>query len=171
MSLASIGPASSYQVGFEMLRRMADINMTFVPYPGSAPAISAVLGEHVTAVFTDYASMAEQLKAGKLRALATGSRTRIEPLPDLPTIAESGYGEFELNVWFGVLAPAKTPKETIAQLTGWLTAALQTPEIKGQLALQGFYPAAMCGADFAAMLRKQYDDFGRVIRAAGIKAE
>jgi tripartite-type tricarboxylate transporter receptor subunit TctC len=171
LTLASIGPASSYHIAFEMLRRMADFNMTFVPYAGSAPAISAVLGDHVTAVFTDYASLAEQLKAGKLRALATGSRTRIEPLPDLPTIAESGYKDFELNVWFGVLAPGKTPKETISQFIGWFTVALQSPEIKARFALQGFYPVGSCGADFGAMLRKQYDDFGRIIREAGIRAE
>ena len=76
-----------------------------------------------------------------------------------------------LNVWFGVLALAKTPKETISQLIGWFAAALQAPEIKARFAPQGFYPVGICGADFSALLRKQYDDFGRIIREAGIKAE
>jgi tripartite-type tricarboxylate transporter receptor subunit TctC len=171
LTMASVGPATSYHIAVEMLRRTANVDMTFVPYPGSAPAINALLGEHVTAVFTDYASLAEQVKAGRLRVLATGSRTRIEALPDVPTVTESGYQDYELNIWFGVLAPKETPPETVSGLAGWFTAALRTPEIRAKFAPQGFYPAGICGADFGALLRKQYDDYGRIIREAGIKAE
>jgi tripartite-type tricarboxylate transporter receptor subunit TctC len=99
------------------------------------------------------------------------ARTRIELLPEVPTVAESGYKDYELNYWFGTLAPAKTPKETVSQLAGWFTAALQAPEFKAKLALLGLLPVGMCGADFAVLLRKEYDDFGRVIRAANITAE
>jgi tripartite-type tricarboxylate transporter receptor subunit TctC len=171
LTLAGVGPATPYHIAVEMLRRTANVDMTFVPYPGSAPAINALLGDHVTAVFTDHASLAEQLKAGSLRALATGSRTRVESLPDVPTVTESGYQDYEVNIWFGVLAPKETPQETLSGLVGWFTAALRTPEIKAKFAAQGFYPAGICGADFGALLRKQYDDYGRVIREAGIKAE
>jgi tripartite-type tricarboxylate transporter receptor subunit TctC len=97
--------------------------MTFVPYPGGAPAVTALLGEHVTSVFSDYPPLAEQLKAGNLRALATGSRTRAEALPDVPTVAESGYKDYDVEQWFGLFAPAKTPKERVSQLAGWFTAA------------------------------------------------
>jgi hypothetical protein len=72
-------------------------------------------------------SESEQLKAGKLRALATASRTRIEPLPDVPTVAESGYEDYEVDVWLGLVTPAKTPKETVSHLVGWFTAALTPP--------------------------------------------
>jgi len=154
-----------------MLKRVANLNMIFVPYPGAAPAVTALLGEHVTSVFTDYATLAEQLKSGKLRALATGSRTRAEALPDVPTVAESGYKDYDAKQWFGLLAPAKTPKETISQLVGWFTAALQVPEVKAKLAIQGLYPAGICGADFGAFIRKQYDDYGRAIREANIKPQ
>jgi hypothetical protein len=82
------------------------------PYPGNAPAVNALLGEHVTSMLASYATVAEQLNAGKLRALATESRTRIEPLPEVPTVAESGYKDYEMDYWLGILAPAKTPKET-----------------------------------------------------------
>jgi tripartite-type tricarboxylate transporter receptor subunit TctC len=73
--------------------------------------------------------------------------------------------------WFGIIAPAKTPKKTMSQLIGWYAAALQLSEIKAKLAVQGLFPVAMCGADFAAHIRKQYDEYGRAIRAANIKAQ
>jgi len=104
-----------------MLKRAANVNMTYVPYPGAAPAVNALLGEHLTSALVDYAGVAEQLKAGKLRALATGSRTRIELLPGVPTASESGYTDYEAELWIGVVAPAKTPKETVSQLAGWFT--------------------------------------------------
>jgi tripartite-type tricarboxylate transporter receptor subunit TctC len=129
------------------------------------------LGEHVTSGLVTYAIVAEHLKAGKLRALATTSATRIEPLPEVPTIAEAGYKDFDMANWVGLFAPAKTPKEMVSQLAGWFIAAMQVPEIKANLANQGLYPVGLCGADFAAFLRKQYDDYGRFIRQANSKAE
>jgi tripartite-type tricarboxylate transporter receptor subunit TctC len=171
LTLASVGPGSQFQLGFEKLKRSAKIEMTFVPYPGMAPAVNAVLGEHVTAMFSSYSSVAEQLKAGKLRALAVATPTRIEPLPDVPTVAASGYKEYEVAAWYGTFAPEKTPKETIDQLAGWFTAALQAPEVKQKLVLQGLYPVGTCGADFGAYLRKQYDEYGLIIREASIKAD
>jgi tripartite-type tricarboxylate transporter receptor subunit TctC len=170
-TLAATGPETVTQIGVEMLKRAAKVDMIFVPYSGGGPLVNALLGEHVTSVLTSYTSSAEQLKAGKLRALATATRTRIEPLPDVPTIAESGYENYEVDYWAGVLAPAKTPKETISQLTGWFSAAVQAPEVKAKLAVQGLFPAVSCGVDFTAFVRKQNDDFGRVIREANIKAE
>jgi tripartite-type tricarboxylate transporter receptor subunit TctC len=129
------------------------------------------MGAHVTSYLGSYASAAEQLKAGTLRALATPSRTRLEPLPDVPTVAESGYKDYEADNWMGLFAPAKTPKETVSQLAGWFTAALQVPEVKAKLVVQGLYPVSICGGDFAALLRKQYDYFGRAIREANFKTE
>jgi tripartite-type tricarboxylate transporter receptor subunit TctC len=169
LTLAGFGPATASQIAFES--RASKVDMTFVPYPGNGPAVNALLGEHVTSMLASYATVAEQLNAGKLRALATESRTRIEPLPEVPTVAESGYKDYDVDYWLGILAPAKTPKGTVSQLAGWFTAALQVPETKRKLVAQGLFPVGMCGADFAALLRKQYDEFGRVIRAANIKAE
>ena len=172
VTVASLGPATDLQIEFEQLKRAANVNMTFVPYPGVAPAVNAVLGEHVTSVITSYASAAEQFKAGKLRPLAATTTTRVEGLPDVPTVAESGYGNYEaFDVWFGLFAPAKTPKETISQLSDLFTAALQSPEVRAKLVAEGLYPDAMCGKDFTAVVHKQYDYFGRVIREANIKPE
>ena len=113
ITMASIGPASSFQLGFEMLKRAAKVDMTFVPYPGNAPALSAVLGQQVTSMFATLPNVSEYLKAGKLRALAVGNRTRAEPLPDVPTVVESGYGDFDIDAWFGAFAPAATPEPAI----------------------------------------------------------
>ena len=168
LTLASTG---IFQVAIEMLKRAANVNLTYVPYAGNAPASNALLGGHVTSVFAVYPTVSELLKAGKLRALAAASRKRIETLPEVPTVIESGYKDFEVDVWLGLVAPAKTPKDTILQIAGWFTAALKAPEIAAKLAGQESYPVGVCGADFAAYLRKQYDDIGRIIREANIKAE
>jgi tripartite-type tricarboxylate transporter receptor subunit TctC len=171
LSLGSGGPGSSLHIGFEILKRAAGIDMIYVPYTGNAPAINALLGGHLTSVFADYPTVVEQIKAGTLRALATAARTRVEPLPDVPTIAESGFKDYDLDIWYGLVAPAKTPKDALSQLAAWSSAAIKAPEMKPKLALQGLYPVAICGAEFGAHLRKQYDDYERVIREANIKAE
>lgn len=171
LTLAAVGPGTASHIGFEVLKRAATVDITFVPYAGNAPAINALLGEHVTAVFTGYPVVAELLNAGKLRALASATRSRIEQLPDVPTVAESGYSDYEVNFWMGVVAPAKTPKETVSQLAHWFTAAMQSSEVRPKLVAQAFHPVGMCGADFAGYIRKQYDEYGRIIREANIKPD
>jgi tripartite-type tricarboxylate transporter receptor subunit TctC len=171
LTLASVGPGSPFHLGFEVLKRAAKVDMTFVPYPGNAPSVNALLGEHVTSMFGTYPNVAEQLTAGRLRALAVATRTRIEQLPDVPTVAESGYKDYEVDAWFGVFAPAKTPTETLSQLAGWFTAALALPELKAKLDAQGLYPVGACGSDFGTRLRRQYEEYGRVIKDAQIRAE
>jgi tripartite-type tricarboxylate transporter receptor subunit TctC len=171
LTLASAGPASSPHVAFEVLKRAATVNINYVPYQGSTPAVNALLGEHLTSVLASYPNVAEQIRSGKLRALVTTSRARIEQMPDVPTIAESGFDDFEADIWFGVVAPAKTPGETLSQLAGWFSAALNAQDIKPKLAAQGLFPVGTCGADFGAFIRRQYDDYGRAIRDANIKAQ
>ena len=171
VTMASIGPASNQHVAIETLKHASNISLTYVPYPGSAPTVNALLGEHVTSLFAAYANVAEQINAGKLRALAAATQKRIEALPNVPTVAESGFKDFELDNWFGVVAPARTPRETVSQFAAWFTAAMQVPDVRAKLAVQGLYPVGACGADYAALLRKQYDSYGRAVREASIKAE
>ena len=113
LTLASI-PIS--RIAFEMLKRAAGVDMTFVPYSGSAPAVNALLGDHITSVLAVYPTVAEQVKSGKLRAIVTTSGSRIEPLPDLSTVVESGYKNYSEEAWFGLVAPAKTSKEVIKMM-------------------------------------------------------
>jgi tripartite-type tricarboxylate transporter receptor subunit TctC len=171
VTLGSIGPGSPFHLGFEQLKLATRIDMTFVPYPGNAAAVNALLGGHITSMFGTYSNVAPHLRSGKLRAIAAGTRARIEMLPDLPTVAESGFKDYEVTAWFGTFTPAGTPKDTVAQLAGWFAAAMQAPEVKAKLDVQGLYPAGICGADFADHLRKEYDDYGRIIREANIKAQ
>jgi len=164
-------PASSLQIAYEVLKRAAGIEMTYVPFAGTAPAINALLGGHVTAVSADYPTVVPHLQSGNLRALVTASPTRSEVLPDVPTFAESGLAPYDAQIFYGVAAPAKTPPDTLAQLSGWFSAALKGAEMKPKLAKQGLFPVGMCGAEFGAYLRKQGDEYARVIREANIKAE
>ena len=169
VTMGSIGPASAYQLGLEALKRLANVDITYVPFAGSAPAINALLGQHVSSAFAGYANVAELIASGKVRALAVASRTRIEPLPDTPTVAELGYKDFEVDNWFGLFAPAKTPQDATSQIAGWFTEAVKAAEIRPKLLTLGLFPVAACGADFAAMLRNQYAEYGRIIREANIK--
>jgi len=171
VTMASIGPASNQHIAIEAVKRASNVGLTYVPYPGSAPTVNALLGEHVTSLLAAYSNVSEQINAGKLRALAVAAPKRVEALPDIPTVEEAGYKDFELENWFGVIAPAGIPKDIAAQFADWFTSAMQVPDIRTKLVAQGLYPVAACGADFAALLRKQYDDFGRIIREVNIKAE
>jgi tripartite-type tricarboxylate transporter receptor subunit TctC len=164
------GPATSQQIGFEMFKRAAGVDLAYIPFQGGAPAVNALLGQHVESIYSSYPSASEQIKAGTLRALAVGSRQRIEPMPNLPTLAET-YPGYEEDVWFGLVAPAKTPQPALTQLAGWFAAAVQAPEVRPKLVAQELYPAGDCGADFAAHLRKEHEKYGRIVREAGIKAD
>jgi tripartite-type tricarboxylate transporter receptor subunit TctC len=166
------GPATSQHIGFEKLRRATYANFAYIPFQGGAPSVNALLGQHVHSLFVNLPSAAEQIKAGRLRPLAVASPKRIEPMPDLPTVAESDYRDAEEEVWFGVVAPAKTPKDAISQLTSWFGAAVAVPDIKAKLALQELYPVSgVCEDDFAAHLRKEHAAYGRIIRESSIKGE
>ena len=171
LAFAAVGPATTQHIGFEQFKRLANINVTYVPYTGGAPAITALLGGHVSAALQNYSEAVEQLNAGKLRALASLTRARIPPLPNVPTAAELGLKDYEVEVWFGVLAPAKTPKDATAQLATWFKAAMQAPDVRQKLNNLGLYPVGTCLDDFAAHIRRQFDDYGRIIREANIEAE
>jgi tripartite-type tricarboxylate transporter receptor subunit TctC len=163
-------PTSSLHVAFEVIKRAANINMTFVPFPGTAPAINTLMGGHVTAVFADYPTVVGHLKSGTLRGLVTASAKRNPALPEVPTFAEAGVGAYEADIFYGIVAPAKTPRETLGQLSGWFSAALKAPEVQPRLAQQGLFPVGMCGAPFGDFMRRLVDDYARIIRESGIKA-
>jgi len=171
LTLASIGPATVSHLTVERLKLRAKADIIFVPYPGYSPGIEALLGSHVTAVLADYSSLVEHLKAGKLRALATTMPKRIDQLPDVPTVAESGYKDFVAEFFVGLVAPAKTPKQTLSQFADLFTAAMRPPDVKAKLATLGLFPSGICGSDFGAVLRKDHDEYGRIMREANIKME
>jgi len=169
LAFAAVGPATAQHIGFELFARLAGINVIFVPYQGGAPAVTAVVGGHVSAAMVNYSEAMEQLNAGKLRALVSLSRERITALPDVPSTTDVGFGGYSLEIWFGVLAPAKTPKDMVTELATWFKAAMQAPGVKPRLMGLGLYPVGTCLEGFAAHIRKQYEEYGRIIHEANIK--
>ena len=169
LTLGSIEVGSVTELVFEMLKQATKADITFVPFTGYTPAIQAVLGNHITAALADYSSLQGELQSGKLRALATTSSKRVSSLPNVPTVAEAGYKGVEAEFFVGVAAPAKTPATKISKLSGWFTAALQAPQIKAKFAALGFFSGGQCGADFAAILHKDYEKYGQIAREAHLQ--
>jgi len=168
LAFASGGPGSSLHVAIEVLKRAANINVTYVPYGGTAPAINALMGNHVAAVWADYPTVVSQLSSGALRGLVTTSRTRVEALPEVPTLTETGISNYEADIFYGIVAPAKTPPEMVNRLSAWLIGALKASGMKPKLAQQGLFPVGICGAEFGAYLQRMVDDYTRIIREANI---
>jgi tripartite-type tricarboxylate transporter receptor subunit TctC len=171
LSIASAGPGSSTHIELEMLKRAANVKMTYVPYQGSTSAVNALLGGYVTAVLASYPNLVEHIRAEKLRALATTSSTKIAQLPNVPTVAEAGFQSYGSDIWFGVVAPARTPEAITSQLADWFTAVLELPGVRAKLEAQGLLTVGVCGREFGAFLQQQYDITGRAIREANISAQ
>jgi tripartite-type tricarboxylate transporter receptor subunit TctC len=164
-------PGAKSHVDFEIVRHPANLQMTLVPFSGTPPIVNAVLGGQVDTAFVDYPAAAGLLQAGKLRALAAGSRGRIEQLPDVPTVSEAGFGDFEMEVWYGLMAPAQASQPILSQIAEWFGKAVKLPETRSRLAIQGMNPVGVCGAPSVFHLRKLYEDYGRLISEANIKSE
>lgn len=169
ITFASGGPATSLHVAIEVLKLATKIDTNYVPYGGTAPAINALMGGHVQAVWADYPTVVSQLKAGTLRALVTTSPKRIEQLPGVPTLTETGITKYEAEIFYGVVAPAKTPPEALKHLETMLVNAMNTPEMKAKFAQQGLFPDGSCGAKFGGFLKNITADYERITTAAGIK--
>jgi len=170
ITFASGGPASSLHVAIEVLRLATKIDINYVPYGGTGPSINALMGGHVQAVWADYPTVISQLKGGTLRGLVTTSPKRVADLPDVPTLTETGIAKYQAEIYYGVVAPAKTPPAAINQLADWFSAAMKVPAVQPRLAQQGLFPVNSCGAPFAEFLRGSVADYERIIQEAGIKA-
>jgi len=171
LSFAAVGPATTQHIAGEMLKHAANVNLTYVPFTGGAPAVNALLGQHVTTVIANYNEVMEQLKAGKLRALAIASRERLKAIPDVPTFIEAGYKDFEASAFFGVVTTAGTPKDIVSQLDAMLMTALKTPDVSAKLVAQGLEIVGTCGEEFRAYIKRQHEKYTRAIEDAGIKVE
>ena len=169
ITFASGGPATSLHIAIEVLKRATGIDVNYVPYGGTLPAINALLGGHVQAVAADYPTVVAQLKAGTLRGLATTSEKRVAVLPDVPTLDETGLAKYDSEIFYGVVAPAKTPGPALKQLADVFLAALNAPAMQPRLAQQGLFPVGSCGAPFGEFLRAQVTDYERIIKDAHIQ--
>ena len=171
LSYSTVGPTTTQHIAGEMLKRATGVQLTYAPFPGGGPAANAVLGGHVTAVLTNLNEVAGMIEAGKLRPLAVTTLERLNALKQVPTVAESGYPGFEAVAWFGVAAPAGTPREIVDKLAEGFEAALNDADIRQRLIGAGLYPAYLGPAAFAAHIAQQYTHYARVIDEAKIRPE
>ncbi|HZQ63505.1 MAG TPA: tripartite tricarboxylate transporter substrate binding protein [Casimicrobiaceae bacterium] len=171
VNFASSGSGTSIHLSAELFKVMTGIEMTHVPYKGSAPALTDLMGGQVQVMFDNLPPSLPHIKAGKLRAIAVTSATRAPALPDVPTIAESGVPGYEASSWFGVLAPAGTSPAIIARLNSEVATWLATPEAKERMLSLGANPIGGSPEDFAAHIRAETAKWAKVVRASGAKAE
>jgi len=170
LAYASGGNGSIHQMAMEMLKQRAGIHLTHVPYKGGAPATTATVSGEVAAMFSGTSS-AGQIKAGHLRALAVTGRERSKVFPDLPTIAEF-YPGYEVTIWLGLFTAAGTPGAVVAQLHGEVNKALADPEVKRKLnAAGGLEPYISTPSEFADLIRRDYDKYGKIVKEVGIKVD
>jgi len=168
-SYGSTGPASIAHIAGELLKRDAKVDMTYVPYAGSPPAMNATLAGTITAVMANYSDLKGQIDSGALRPIAVPAKKRSPALPNVPTVAESGFNDVDAAVWFGFVAPAKTPKETLAQLSQYISDAMQTQGVADRLKSQGMFINLFCGAEFGKFLADQKNVYATFAREFDIK--
>ena len=171
LNFASSSTGGSPHLSGEMFKQMTGANIVHVPYKGSAPAVTDLLGGQVSMMFDNMPSVLPHVKAGKLRALGVTSARRSPAAPDIPTIAESGVPGYEVDSWFGILAPAGTPKEIVAKLNAEIVKILQRPEVRERLAEQGAVPVGDTPDQFAEHIRRETAKWARVVKASGAKVD
>ena len=171
MLYASPGIGFTPHLTMEYLKSVAKIDVQHIPYKASSQAIADLLGGQVQAMFNNLPSQLTNIKAGKINALAVTSAKRTTQLPAVPTIAESGYPGFEVTVWYGMCAPAKTPNPVLTALEATTTKALAAPDLQKRFADHGVETRSLTGADFDAFYKSELTRWAKVVKEAGIKPE
>jgi tripartite-type tricarboxylate transporter receptor subunit TctC len=167
VSYGSAGNGSSNHLSGELLRSNAAVQITHVPYKGSAPALVDLLGGRLTMMFDTVAQQTGNIAAGKVRALAVTGPKRSPLLPDVPTAQESGLKDYDVTIWFGVLAPAGTPAPVIERLNREMVAVMSTEEMKKKMQADGAEAKPTSAAEFAALIRHDMAKWGPVVKASG----
>ena len=168
---ASCGSGSPQHLAAELWKSMAKLEMTHVPYKGCAPALADVLGGQVPLSFNTAANTVPHLKTGRLRAIATTGKSRFPLAPDVPTMEESGLKDYDVEQWFGLLAPAQTPREVISRLNTAVAEVVARPAIQDRMAAQGFAPKTSTPESFNETVRADVERWGKLARAIGLKVD
>ena len=171
LNFASSGNGTSIHLSGELFKTMTGVKMSHVPYKGSSPALTDLIGGQVDLMFDNLPSSLPFIKAGKLRALAVTSTSRAAALPDVPTIAESGVPGFEASSWFGLLAPAGTPRNVVTKVNGDVAKWLASPDAKEKLAAQGANVAGGSPEDFAKHIQTETAKWAKVVKDSGAKID
>jgi tripartite-type tricarboxylate transporter receptor subunit TctC len=170
LNYGSGGVGTAPHLAGELFNHMAGVKMVHIPYKGSGPALTELLGGHLSLMFNTMAQTTPHVKAGTLRGLAVTSAKRSEAIPELPTVAESGLPGYEKVGWFGVLAPAGTPKEIVTKLNIEINKVLNMPDVKGRLASLGSEPTGITTPEqFAAFIKAEITKWAKVVKESGMK--
>jgi tripartite-type tricarboxylate transporter receptor subunit TctC len=171
LNFGSGGPGTSNHLAGELFNIVTGTTLVHIPYKGVNLAMQDVLSGNVHLVFICIPAAAPHIKAGKLRALAVVAPQRSAALPDVPTVTEAGLRDFEVTTWYGVLAPAGTPKNIVTRLNTELVKIMHSPELKEKLAATGTDPLTSTPEEFAAYIKREIAKWGEVVRKAGVKAD
>ncbi len=171
LNYASVGQGSPNHLGMELLKALAGIDMVHVPYKGTGPAVTDLLGGQVQLMFNSMPVVLPLIKGGKLKGLAVGSLQRSPAAPDVPTVAEAGVPGFENVTWYGMFAPARTPQDVIVKLNAQVVKILTDPEMAQRMASQGAEPRGTTAEELARFMRVESERWKKVIKAASIKLE
>jgi tripartite-type tricarboxylate transporter receptor subunit TctC len=171
LNYASSGPGTPYHMAGELFKSMADINMVHVPYKGSSGARTDVIGGQVDVMFDAVTTMAEQVRAGKVKALATSGQRRSDVLPEAPTLNEAGVPGYEATIWLGLMAPIGTPKAIVDKLNETVSKIASQPDVKQAWTKQGAVPMIMNPMVFDKYMRDDITKWNRVIKTANIKLD
>lgn len=171
VNFASPGNGTVAHLTSELFQKAAGIKTQHIPYKGAAQALTDVMGGGVELYMSSVPTLIGQIRNGKLRALAVTSAKRVDDLPDVPTINESGYKGFDAVTWFGLLAPAGTPKDVIARIHAEFSKALRVPELAKRLSDEGADPAGGTPEQFAALIKEEIPRWGRVVKESGAKVD
>jgi tripartite-type tricarboxylate transporter receptor subunit TctC len=171
LNYASVGQGSPNHLGMELLKALTGTNIVHVPYKGTGPAITDLLGGQVQLMFNSMPTVLPLVRSGKLRALAVGSTQRISAIADIPTVAESGVPGFENVTWYGMFAPAKTPREIVNKLNAQVVRILAEPDMAQRLSSQGAEPRSSTPDELAKFMRVEFERWAKVIKSAGVKVE
>jgi len=171
VNFGSSGSGSSIHLSGELFNALAKVDMVHVPYKGSAPAVSDLIGGQIDIMFDNMPSAIQHVRAGKLVPLAVTTAKRSPELPDVPTIAEAGVPGYEATSWFGMLAPAATPAPIVARLNTALVKVLAQPEVRKKLAEQGAVPYSEKPEQFAAFIRAETAKWSKVVKESGASAD
>jgi tripartite-type tricarboxylate transporter receptor subunit TctC len=171
LSYASTGNGSSNHISMELFKSLAGVDIVHIPYKGSGPAVTDLLGGQVQLMFDNAPNVMPQVKAGRLRALGMSSAKRASFAPEIPTVAESGVPGYEVAVWFGLVAPAGTPREIVQKLNAEVLKILAMPDVRERFVSQGVEPVGSTPEQFGEHIKSQMAKWGKVVRDAGVKAE
>ena len=171
ISYASLGNGSTSHLTMEMFRSTADITLNHVPFKGSVEALTQVIGGQIPAICDAIPSTLPHIKSGRLRALGITTLKRSQLLPDLPTIAESGYPGFEAAGWIGIAAPAKTPTAILDKLNTEVVKIVNQPEAKERLATLAFTPVGNTREHSAAFIRSEIAKWGKAVKDSGARVD